>query len=51
MLYVPLLFYLFDRLAEGREKAADAPPVAPAAAAAAPGGGGGGVPRAPRDEA
>ena len=26
MLYVPLLFYLFDRLAEGKDEAADAQP-------------------------
>jgi len=44
MLYVPLLFYLFDRLAEGKEGTAVAPPVAPAAVA--PGAGNaGGAPR------
>jgi multidrug efflux pump len=32
MLYVPLLFYLFDQLAEGRIKAAPAPSVNPDAA-------------------
>jgi multidrug efflux pump len=36
MLYVPLLFYLFDRLAERNGKVTDAPPAAPAATAAAP---------------
>jgi len=49
MLYVPLLFYLFDRLAEGKEKPAAA--AAPAAASEAPpagssAGGGGRSPRA-----
>ena len=44
MLYVPLLFYLFDRLAEGgKEKAA--PPALPRAA----GGGTGGKPRAVKE--
>jgi hypothetical protein len=33
MLYVPLLFYLFDRWAEGKDEA-PAPPPVPAAAAA-----------------
>ncbi len=32
MLYVPLLFYLFDRFAEGKDKAADAPAPPPPAA-------------------
>ncbi len=38
MLYVPLLFYLFDRMAEGGDEKADAHPPAPAAphASAAP---------------
>ena len=35
MLYVPLLFYLFDRMAEGGDKKADAHPPAPAAPAPA----------------
>jgi hypothetical protein len=40
MLYVPLLFYLFDRMAEGGDEKADAHPPAPAAphAGAAAGG-------------
>ena len=41
MLYVPLLFYLFDRFAEGKEKPAAGPPAAaptPAVAAASAGG-------------
>ena len=33
MLYVPLLFYLFDRLAEGNGSAPEASPPTPAAAA------------------
>jgi multidrug efflux pump len=64
MLYVPLLFYLFDRMAEGKDadKAAAAAPAASpapetaspatvtAAAPAATGGGGGGTPpQAPRE--
>jgi len=50
MLYVPLLFYLFDRFAEGDHKATEAPSPAPAAVAAAPGGGGsGGKPQAPAE--
>jgi multidrug efflux pump len=60
MLYVPLLFYLFDRMAEGKDadKAdAEAPapspapePATPAAAPAAAGGGGGDKPpQAPRE--
>jgi multidrug efflux pump len=38
MLYVPLLFYLFDRMAEGNDEKSDAHPTAPAAphAGAAP---------------
>ena len=48
MLYVPLLFYLFDRLAESNGKVTDVPPTAPAAAAGA-GGGPGTVPHAPRE--
>jgi multidrug efflux pump len=55
MLYVPLLFYLFDQLAEGKDKAsavpapAPAPAPVPAPAPAAPPGGGnaGAAPRAP----
>jgi multidrug efflux pump len=46
MLYVPLLFYLFDRFAEGKYEATDAPPVA---AAAHGGGGASAVPHAPRE--
>ena len=40
MLYVPLLFYLFDQLAEGKKKPADTPAPPPAApdARSAPGG-------------
>ena len=57
MLYVPLLFYLFDRMAEGNGKVTDAPAPAPAPApvvpaTAAPSGGGGsaaGAPHAPRE--
>lgn len=52
MLYVPLLFYLFDRLAEGKDKgSASAAPaqIAPPAVAAAPGGGTGSAPHAPRE--
>jgi multidrug efflux pump len=50
MLYVPLLFYLFDRLAEGKEKPAAA--AAPAAASEAPpaGSSAGGGGRSPRGE-
>jgi multidrug efflux pump len=59
MLYVPLLFYLFDRMAEGKDAAAAAPttpaaaPAAHAAAAAPPAGGGSGgaTPPAPREDA
>ena len=47
MLYVPLLFYVFDRLKEGRDKAGEPPPTpsrasGPAAPAAA---------HAPREDA
>src|SRR5450432_3237303 len=38
MLYVPLLFYLFDRLSEGGDKATDGPPLAPSAPAGATAG-------------
>jgi multidrug efflux pump len=62
MLYVPLLFYLFDRMAEGKDadkagaEAHAAPPApvpaGPAAAPVAAGGGGGGAPpQAPREGA
>jgi len=51
MLYVPLLFYLFDRFSEGKGKAADAPPAvlaaADAAGAAVPASGGAGAGTAP----
>jgi multidrug efflux pump len=40
MLYVPLLFYLFDRLAEGKEGTAAAPPAAPDAIATGAGNAG-----------
>jgi hypothetical protein len=54
MLYVPLLFYLFDRFAEGDdEKAGKArpAPAAAAAAVAAPGSGGSGPgPHASRED-
>jgi multidrug efflux pump len=53
MLYVPLLFYLFDRFAEGKEKPAAGPPAAaptPAVAAATAGGeGAAATPPAPRE--
>jgi multidrug efflux pump len=59
MLYVPLLFYLFDRMAEGKDAAAAAPttpaaaPAMRATAAAPPAGGegGGATPPAPREDA
>ena len=53
MLYVPLLFYLFDRFAEGKEKPAGGPPAAaptPAVAAASAGDeGAAATPPAPRE--
>jgi multidrug efflux pump len=53
MLYVPLLFYLFDRFAEGKEKPAAGPPAAaPTSAVAAASAGGEGAaatPPAPRE--
>jgi len=53
MLYVPLLFYLFDRFAEGKEKPAAGPPAAaptPAVAAASAGDeGAAATPPAPRE--
>ncbi len=53
MLYVPLLFYLFDRLSEGKGEAADSPPLTPAVVATAPAAGSGGAgsaPHAPRED-
>ena len=49
MLYVPLFFYLFDRLAERRSKKKEAPPAGPppAAGGSAPSP----VPRAPHEDA
>jgi multidrug efflux pump len=49
MLYVPLLFYLFDRFAEGKDKAPDGPPPAAAATAVQDDGGTGAAPHAPRE--
>ena len=53
MLYVPLLFYLFDRFAEGKEKPAAGPQVAPvtpaAAAATTDGEGAAATPPVPRE--
>jgi multidrug efflux pump len=43
MLYVPLLFYLFDRFAEGKHDAAGTTPPAPVPAPTAAGGGGAGA--------
>jgi multidrug efflux pump len=37
MLYVPLLFYLFDRFAEGDDKASAAPPTPPSPPTPSPG--------------
>jgi multidrug efflux pump len=50
MLYVPLLFYLFDQLAEGKDKARTSrAPVPMAPAVAAPGSGASSAPRAPSE--
>jgi multidrug efflux pump len=49
MHYVPLLFYLFDQLTEGKDKAPDGPPPAAAATAVQDDGGTGAAPHAPRE--
>ena len=48
MLYVPLLFYLFDRFTEGKDEPAAATPAAAAVAATTPGNGDA-APAAPRE--
>jgi len=46
MLYVPLLFYVFDRLKEGKDKTKELPPTPSTASGATPHA----APHAPRDD-